>query len=645
MLSTTTTLIEAGRSSSATPHVRVRLSDRDAGVPRLRFARWYTGTEEDGAAGVALPADGSLVRARIDVATDTLYVQRVETPSEASDYGAWSSLATAEAGAGVGLHAAGTRVLVAYYDGTAVRVRQGTDSGASFGSASALVFTGGVTAVGCAVREDGAALAAWATGGTLYTASRPSGGAWGSPAAWTHTLDAINAVAVSDAEDWAILVSGEDGDGAPGCWSTRYGSGVGGPPGHWSALAPVLVASPGLDVSYRASGLAHAGAPRALLVESYAGAGAFDRVMLATGLAGGATEDGEWRDPVPFEHASRWGVAAAASGTHAYLASASGVWRAEVGGTPVDVTGSVLAAHYEASARSERLRLTLDASSLATLASLPEVGTEVEFSPGYVTDAGYEFAAGRVLWVTSVEHRRGEVHIATEGALGRISRWRAPRQISWAAGDATIAAMVSAIARAAGIRAVTGGASLDASSLTPGFTVRAGESGAAALARLLDRVPDQVLGRGIDLHLVERDPDEAATYAYGTTHPIRSIELRSAEGAGGWARVLGEGAVGEAVGSGAGGGGGVTVVVDPSVTSAALAAARAEAALRRAALLEERGTLEAAPHPGLEPGDVVAVTDATLGLEAEAYRVTSVELDYARQPRGKYLMRLGLGRV
>ena len=66
---------------------------------------------------------------------------------------------------------------------------------------------------------------------------------------------------------------------------------------------------------------------------------------------------------------------------------------------------------------------------------------------------------------------------------------------------------------------------------------------------------------------------------------------------------------------------------------------------RRAALLEERGTLEVAPHPGHEPGDVVEVTDATLGLHAEAYRVTSVELDYARQPRGKYLMRLGLGRV
>ena len=72
---------------------------------------------------------------------------------------------------------------------------------------------------------------------------------------------------------------------------------------------------------------------------------------------------------------------------------------------------------------------------------------------------------------------------------------------------------------------------------------------------------------------------------------------------------------------------------------------RAEAVLRRAALAEVRGTLEAAPHPGHEPGDVIDVTDATLGLDAQAFRLTSVAFDYTRQPRGTYLMRLGLGNV
>lgn len=644
MLSTSSTLIEAARSGSATPYVRIRLSDRDAGVPALHFTRWYGGAEVDGPAGVAVPGDGSLVRARIDPGTTTLYLQRVATPSDASDYSAWSSLATAEAAPGAGLHAAGTRALVAYYDGTAVQVRESTDSGATFGGATALVTAGGVTAVACAIRADGAALAAWAVGGVAYTSSRPAGGSWASPTAWTHSLASVNGLALTDAEDWALLVSGEDGDGAPGCWSTRLGSGIGGPPGVWSALAPVLIASPALDVSYRATGVAPSGAPRALLVESYAGTGAFDRTMLATGLAGGAFEDGEWREPAPFEHTSPWGLASAARGAHAYLASPSGVWHAQLGGSPVDVTAAVVAAQYEASDHIERLRFTLDASLLdaSLLSAAPSVGTEVEFAPGYVTDAGLELAAGRILWVTAIERRRHEVRVTAEGVLGRLARWRSPRQASWAAGDSTVAQVTRRIASACGVRAVTGSASLDATTLTPGFVVRAGESALAATTRLLERVPDAIFGRGLDLRVVERDPDEAATYSYGSTHAVRSLELREGTRTPGWARVLGSSAVGEAI---SGSGGGVAVVVDAAVTSGEIASARAEAVLRRATLAEEIGTIEAAPHPGHEPGDVIEVSDATLGLEARAFRVTSVHYDYTRQPRGTYVMRLGLGNV
>ena len=639
MLSTSSTLIEAARSGSATPYVRVRLSDRDIGVPTLRVSRWYEGAELDGPAGVAVPADGSLVRARVDPGASTLYVQRIATPSEASDYSAWSSLTTAEAAPGVGLHAAGTRVLVAYYDGTAVQARESSDSGATFSSATVLITAGGVTAVACAVRADGAALAAWAIGGVVTTRSRPAGGSWASPVAWSHSLASVSGLALTDAEDWALLVSGEDGGGAPGCWSTRLGSGVGGPPGVWSALAPVLVASPGLDVSYRATGVMPAGAPRALLVESYAGTGAFDRTMLATGLAGGAFEDGEWREPEPFEHASPWGLAAAARGAHAYLASPSGVWHAEVGGAPVDVTTSVIAARYEASARLERLRLTLNASLLA---STPSVGTEVEFSPGYVTDAGLEFAVGRILWVTAIDRRSDEVRVTAEGVLGRLARWRSPRQVAWAAGDSTVAQIARGIAAPCGVRAVTGSASLDTTTLTPGFVVRAGESALAATTRLLARVPDAAIGRGLDLRIVEHDADEAATYAFGTSHALRALQLHEGQPAPGWARVLGSGAVGEAVSDP---GGGVALVVDAAITSGDIASARAEAVLRRAALAEELGTLEGTPHPGLEPGDVIEVTDVTLGLEGHPFRVTSVDYEYTRQPRGTYVMRVGLGRV
>lgn len=640
MLSTSPTLIEAARSGSATPYVRVRLSDRDAGVPRLRFVRWYDGAEAGGPAGVALPDDGSLVRARIDAGAATLYVQRIATPSEASDYSAWSGLGTAVAAPGFGLHAAGTRVLLACYDGTNVLVRDSTDSGATFGTQTPITTVASLTAIACAVRADGAGLVVWAAAGVCQAMTRPAGGAWSLPVPWAHSLASVSGLAVGDAEDWAILVSGEDGDGAAGCWSTRLGSGLSGPPGHWSALAPVILASPGLEVSYRATGVAHAGAPRATFVESYAGTGAFDRAMLATGLAGGAFEDGEWREPVPLDHASPWGLAATAHGTSAFLSSAAALWHAEVGGSPVDVSAAVLDARYEADDRIERLKLTLDAASLP---AVPAPGVEVDFSPGYLTDAGIEYAVGRTLWVRSVERSGGEVTLAAEGALGKLGRWEAPRQVAWLPGDATAAAIARSITRAAGVRLASAGASTDATTLTPGFVLRPGESGSAALARLLTRVPDQLYGRGLDLHLVERDAGEVAVYAYGTAHPVHSVELTDADDGSRWARVLGAGAVGEAVDGTAGDEGGVAVVVDAAVTSAPVAAARARAVLRRAALAREVGSLEASPHPGHEPGDVIAVTDEALGLDAATFRVRSVLFDYARRPRGRYRMRLGLG--
>ena len=58
--------------------------------------------------------------------------------------------------------------------------------------------------------------------------------------------------------------------------------------------------------------------------------------------------------------------------------------------------------------------------------------------------------------------------------------------------------------------------------------------------------------------------------------------------------------------------------------------------MRRAALETSRGTVTVPVHPGHEPGDVVAVTDATLGLEATRFRVSEVRLRFdraARHPR------------
>lgn len=642
MLPTSPAIVAAAQAASATPAVRVRLFDRDALVPRLRPVPWYQGAEPEGPAGIALPADGALLRARIDPGDGTLYVQRVDDPDDQADYTAWTALDDAEPGPGLGLHAAGMHVLIAYCRGTAIRTRSSTDGGATFGTAADVAFSSDVAGVGCAVRPDGAALVAWSVLDELYTNARPGGGSFGSSTLWPHALDAVTSVAVTDAGDWALLVAGEDGDGRPGVWSTMLGTGLVEPPGSWTALAPVLVASPGLDVSYRATAAVLAGAPRALLVESYAGTGAFDRALIATAPAGGAWEEGAWGEPEPLDHAGPWGLAAAVRSTEVYLAAAETLWDASPDVAFVDVSHAVVSLQLEASRTHDHLRLVLDRPGVMSSAAAVFPGAEVDVAAGYVTDSGPLYVAGRVYWVRTTSLNGATLVVTAEGARSRLGRWRAPRQVTWPAGARTVAGIATELVRRAGLRAVTGAASTDAHTLTPGFGLRAGEAAGAALDRLLERVPDQLRARGVELHLLDHDPGEAAAYALGEDHPLSALVLRAAEGVPRAMRVLGTGVAAEALHAA---GAGIAVVVDPAVTDAGVALARARASLRRAELGAELATVEAAPHPGLEPGDVVALTDPALGLEDRPYRVIAVELEHARRPRGQYRMRLTLGAV
>lgn len=510
MRAISSTLLAAQRAPSATPHLRVRLYDRDASVARLRWQRWYEGGEPDGPCAAAVPSDGSLVRARIDPTDGALSVSRVAAPDAESDYSSWSTLGSVEAGTRLGLAAAGTRVVLATVqtDGVDIGVRESTDSGATFGSASVVATAGGtVTAVACALQPDGSAAVLFAEGGVVYSVRRTgAGGSWTSAAAWTLSLDAVTGLAAAFEVDYAVLVSGEDGDGISGAWATRLGAGGAAPPGSWAPLVPVALASAGTDVTYLATGLALTDVPRAALVESYAGASAYHRVHLASAVAETALSDFLWRDPRPFTHASPYGLGIAAGADledGAWLVAPGGVWHAAV---------------------------DLDFTDLTADVTLPD------------------------------------------------------------------------------------------------------------LARM----------RGVDLVLFDAAADDEADASYGapatagassgySEPPLLAVAIEDGGQRAGWARVFGDGVFAEAVEEGAlASGGGVAIAVDDNLASQPRANARAETLLRRAALETSRGAITVSVHPGHEPGDVVAITDATLGLEAARFRVSEVRLRFdraARHPR------------
>lgn len=643
MRALTSTLLAAQRSAAATPHLHVVLRDRGVGVLHLRWERWYTGTEADGPCVAAIPADGSLLRARIDPASGALTHQRVATPTSGSTYSSWTSLGAVATSPRLGLTASGTRALLASVrgDGVTVEVRDSSDSGASFGASAVVAVAGGaVTAVaGALLDSSGTAAVCYAVAGTVYVSKRSGLGTWSAPAAWTNSLSTVNGIAAIASSDYDLVVSGTNAAGEAGAWSTRYGVGANVPTATWTALIPIAIASAGTLVTYLATGTAVADVPRVALVEAHSGGSGYARVQLASGLSGTTFTDSRWRDPVAFEHASAYGLGLAGAGaTDGWLVAPHGVWHAALVSAEADLTADLLEADFEHTSAGGSLHMLLrnDHARFPEGVAQPalEPGNELHVSPGYVTADGEEWSQGPQFWITRVTRRRvpgaSLVEVEAVDIWGVLAAWRAPRQLVWAAGTLTVAQIVDDLAQRAGV-ARLGTFSAEAQTLKPGFTVRAGESGAVALRRLLAMVVDQARPDLDELAVFSPLVTDTTVYEYGIDHAIPALEVRSDRPRMGWARVFGAGVVAEGVDGGALGRGGSAVVhVDDNLAAQARADTRAAVLLRQSALGTVRGELTAPANVGQEIGDVIEVTDPTLGLDAARFRVAALRLRFVR---------------
>ncbi len=121
------------------------------------------------------------------------------------------------------------------------------------------------------------------------------------------------------------------------------------------------------------------------------------------------------------------------------------------------------------------------------------------------------------------------------------------------------------------------------------------------------------------------------------------VRIEAARGIG-WSRAIGTGVFAEAVDEAALlAGAPVAVLSDRALMTSGQAQASASAALRRSSFDRALARITVPPHAGQEPGDVIEVTDASMGWAAERFRVLAVRLEYARAPRPRYEMTLLLG--
>ncbi len=230
-----------------------------------------------------------------------------------------------------------------------------------------------------------------------------------------------------------------------------------------------------------------------------------------------------------------------------------------------------------------------------------------------------------------------------------LERWRARRQFSWAAGERALTTILSILVYRVGLHYAPFGTSGAMASLSPAFTLQAGESAATAIRRLLAMVPDAGFFTSESLKVIGPADDDTSSYSLGDGgHTIIEAVYRDVGPTANGARVIGNGVYAEAFDFGEleSAGEVVAQVVDRNLDDSGDAAVRAAAVLRDAALeaRADQVTLFGV-HCGVEVYDVVDVTDAQAGLSSAPRRVLGVSWRYETSRRPRYDMTLTLGAV
>lgn len=649
-------LLAAQRSASAEPRVDIVVENSAGGMRRLAFTLLDNTSQAIAKHGVAVAADGSVTRVRSDNG-GTVLQQRVTNPS----VGPWSSWTALTIGKGniVACAARGARVAIIYIDaaGTGIKLKESTDSGASYGAEVAVV-TAAAAVVGLAVayKNTGGDLAiAWVTAAQLNIIKRTAG-AFGAAAGAGLTVSALNGVALCFGFDWDIVLTGVEATTlARTLWTIVYGDGSDAPSNTWGTLYVQQQAESDSSVGYSAPAIVYTDTYRINFVEADAFTGGNTRTYRTsvhpskTFVAGANT----LRTPLPVNYGGAEGLALAAEtgGTgYVYESAADAVYRAPQSQVLATLTADVIAVRLEEHLDSTRGYVELDNSS-GSYAGPPAsiaIGNLVSISWGYRTASGLQSSKMADLWVAAHELRRtggvSTLRLYVEGGWEMLRRNRQRTQIVHAGGETYQQVLIRIMSRA-GLHLSSSAASSRATTITPRFTVHPQTSGfeavQQALAFLADRIRMTTLCGAV---LTEPLASAASDYTYGTSHPLRDVLLRTEPPPVSEAQAFGAGAFGEALdfANAEAAAGTREQQRDITSTSGAAAAATATAHLRRRAFDAAAGRITVPPNCGQELLDVIDYSDALIAPSAIKRRVTSIRWTYERR-RAEYEQELSLG--
>ncbi len=667
MRSLSSTLLAAQKQESRTPCVKIQAVNKTLGVLRQGWTRLYTGTESDYFHGLTIPADGSLVRVRITPVSDSrkLYRQRVANPGPGSDFSQWiytSQYDTVVAAAA----STGAEVSIIWIKSNReIRRMKSTDYGVNWGSPELIDYapTTSIYGITAAYKPNGDLAVFFADQATLYVKKCISG-TWQTKASWDKTAGDLSGVSCIYDSDWDMLVTGKDTAGNCKLWSLVYGDGGEVTAGSWSALKEIAAAAAGGDFSYAQPFLDKTDTCRCFFIEKYTGSEAYKRPFRSYAIPGTQFAEGLWREPVPFNLSSEYGLAMAHYGDYGWLSSPAGVWRTPLDSQMLEVTADILSIRQELDKAEGSLKVELSnndgryaAPGQGDLAVL-EKGCQLEFHPGYLTVEGEEYSEGRYFTIESFEHTsaggKASFIMHARDGWGALNDWRAKHQFRWnkTSDDFSVKDIIKIILARAGLKLSVITQSAAVTGFYPDFTVNPGNSGREIIRKLLTFIPDELFIEGNTAYLVNPQATDTAVYSYGTDHAILEGKYRQAAMEINRAQVEGwDASAGE------------IIIVDTfawdeinrmddrlkhiedrNLNTVTEAGQRGAAVLRQAEIEAEESIIMVPVNCGQQLFDVVSVTDARAGLSDIGKRVTGMTL-VCNPARGEYFQRIGLGRV
>ena len=661
------TLLAAQKQASATPYVRVEVKNRVAGVVRYDWSRLYNGTEPDYFHALTMPGDGSIIRVRITPPDDSrkLYRQRVANPGPESDFSQWTYTSQYNVLV-VAAASLGAEVSIFWINySREIRRIKSTDYGASWGSPETIDYspTTAIYGLAAAYKPGGDLAIFFADQATLFVKKNVNG-QWQTKSAWDKTTGDLSGITCVYEADWNLLVTGKDTAGNFKLWSLVYGDGGDVATGSWSALKELASAPSGGDFEYCQPFLDKPDVYRCFFVEKFTGTEAYSRPFWSHSVLETKFVDSLWREPVPFNLSSQYGLAIAHHGDYGWLSGPTGVWRANLTAQSLDLTADIISIRQELDENMGRLTVSLRnddgryASPGQGALAILDLGCQLEFSPGYVTPAGSESSSGLAFSLEACEYtssggKAGFV-LHTRDGWGALTNWRARHQFRWnkTSDDMNVKEILAFVLARVGLKLETKSQSAMITGFYPDFTVSPDNDGRAIVQKLLSFVPDVLFVEGNRAYIVNPLSADSSVYSYGGEHRVWEGLYR--QGVWGISQVQVEGydaGLGEPILADSFAwaeidrlGDRLRLVDDRNLETVAAAQQRGQAYLRQAEIKAIGGSMLIPVNCGQQLYDVIDVTDARAGLDVERKRVLGMVLVYNPQ-RGEYRQRLLLGAV